>query len=204
MPLTAVRALPRVSGLTPAEVARALPGDELVPAARVVMDRGLDLSAPPEQVWPWLIQLGKGRAGWYLPRWLEYLVPARRRAAREVRVELQSLQVGDTIPDYGPGEPTFRVELLDRPRAVVYSSRRQRRSGRPDMLVSWGLYLSAIPDGTRVHARLRIDEVGRRAPAVVATAGGLVDWLTIAGLAAGLRERVGQPRPRSRQNCSNS
>jgi hypothetical protein len=59
------------------------------------------------------------------------------------------------------------------------------------MLVSWGLYLSAIPDGTRVHARLRIDEVGRRAPAVVATAGGLVDWLTIAGLAAGLRERVG-------------
>ena len=51
---------------TPDEVARPLPGDDLVPHATTVMDRALTLPAPPEAVWPWLVQLGKRRAGWYL------------------------------------------------------------------------------------------------------------------------------------------
>ena len=59
---------------TPAERASSLPGDDLV-AADVVMDRGFDLGAPPSEVWPWLVQLGKRRAGWYLPRSVEVLVP---------------------------------------------------------------------------------------------------------------------------------
>jgi hypothetical protein len=45
----------------------ALPGDERLPAAPLIMDRQARLPAPPERVWPWLLQLGKGRAGWYLP-----------------------------------------------------------------------------------------------------------------------------------------
>ena len=53
---------------SPEDVALALPGDDLVPRADVVMDRAFDLPAPPEVVWPWFVQLGKKRAGWYLPR----------------------------------------------------------------------------------------------------------------------------------------
>ena len=52
---------PTRSGVAP------LPGDDLV-RADVVMDRGFDLPAPPDEVWPWLVQLGKRRAGWYLRR----------------------------------------------------------------------------------------------------------------------------------------
>ena len=57
----------RRSGVTRAELDRALPGDDLVPGARVLMDRAATLPAPPELVWPWLVQLGRERAGWYLP-----------------------------------------------------------------------------------------------------------------------------------------
>ena len=56
---------------SPEDVARTLPGDDLVPHADVVMDRAFDLPAPPEDVWPWFVQLGKKRAGWYLPRSVE-------------------------------------------------------------------------------------------------------------------------------------
>jgi hypothetical protein len=52
----------------PDEITRVLPGDELVPDAQVVMDRAFELPAPPYEVWPWFAQLGKNRAGWYLPR----------------------------------------------------------------------------------------------------------------------------------------
>ena len=69
---------------SPADIARPLPGDDMVPDADVVMDRAFDLAAPPERVWPWFAQLGKRRAGWYLPRSVERLVPVRRRALRHL------------------------------------------------------------------------------------------------------------------------
>ena len=58
----------------------ALPGDRVLPRADPVMDRHLDLAGPVEEVWPWLEQLGKDRAGWYLPRAVERFVPPGRRA----------------------------------------------------------------------------------------------------------------------------
>src|SRR6476659_5401480 len=85
---------------TPAERMARLPGDELV-HADVQLDRAFTLPAPPAEVWPWLVQLGKGRAGWYLPRSAERFVPPSRRAVRRVVPELQHLAVGETIPDWG-------------------------------------------------------------------------------------------------------
>ena len=85
----AVRELPRRSGATDAETALALPGDELVPAAGEVVDRCTTLAAPPEQVWPWIAQLGKGRAGWYFPGTVERLLPKRGRGLRAIDPALQ-------------------------------------------------------------------------------------------------------------------
>jgi hypothetical protein len=59
----------------PEDVARGLPGDDLIPRPDVVMDRAFDLPAPSEEVWPWFVQLGKKRAGWYLPRNVERFSP---------------------------------------------------------------------------------------------------------------------------------
>ena len=69
---------------TASERSAALPGDGLVAPADVVMDRAFSLPAPPDVVWPWLVQLGKRRAGWYLPRWVERLVPRSRRGLRHL------------------------------------------------------------------------------------------------------------------------
>ena len=43
----------------------ASPGDDLIPDANVVDTRAVDIDASPDAVWPWLVQMGYGRAGWY-------------------------------------------------------------------------------------------------------------------------------------------
>lgn len=169
---------------TAAERTAALPGDELV-SADVVMDRAFSLTAPPERVWPWIVQLGKRRAGWYLPRRVERVVPRSRRALRHLEPRWQDLSVGDVIPDYGGRDETFTAAVVRAPSTLVYTSRRGR------VEVSWAITLAAegVDGGTRLHLRLRLGPVRRRR--LAETLGGLVDLLTIAGLASGLEERVG-------------
>lgn len=172
-----------LAGATAQEQQATLPGDELV-AADVVMDRAFDLPVPPDEVWPWLVQLGKRRAGWYLPAFVERLVPAPRRGLRHLDPRFLDHAVGDVIPDWGGSDATFTLAAAERPRLLLYTSRR----GRTDL--TWCLHLTpvAATDGTRVHLRLRLGPVRHRR--VAASVGGLVDALTVVGLAAGLRERV--------------
>jgi hypothetical protein len=170
---------------TPDEVAAPMPGDDLVARADVTMDRAFTLAPPPEVVWPWLVQLGKRRAGWYLPRSVERLVPRGRRAVRRVEERWQRLAVGDVIPDYGGRDETFTVAAISPATSIVCTSQR----GGAD--VSWSIALSPTSVGqTRVRLRLRVGPVKR--PWLVEYGGGLFDLLTIAGLAAGLDERLAQ------------
>ena len=175
---------PRFAGITatPAEVGAVHPGDDLVEPADVVMDRAFTLRQPPEVVWPWLVQLGKQRAGWYLPRRVERLVPPSRRALRHVEPRWQGLAVGDVVPDYGGQHETFQVAALEPASHVVYTSRR----GHTDL--TWTLHLSRDGVGTRVHLRLRLGPVRR--VRLAETVGGWFDAVTVAGMAAGLRERL--------------
>ncbi|GAA3825710.1 SRPBCC family protein [Nocardioides panacisoli] len=172
---------------TSAETAAAMPGDDVVPHADVTMDRAFTLEAAPEQVWPWLAQLGKWRAGWYLPSSVERLVPRSRRGLRHLDERFQELAVGDVIPDYGGRDATFEVVQIDPPHALVY------RSVRGRMHVSWAITLEAVGPATRIRLRLRLGPVKRTW--LAGTGGELFDALTIAGLAAGLAERV-PPAPR--------
>lgn len=172
----------------PGERAAARAGDEIVPCPDVAMDRAFTVAAPPEAVWPWLAQLGKHRAGWYLPAAVEHVIPRRRRGARRIEQAWQHLQVGTVIPDYGGRHATFEVAVLHPPSELVYRSRRGR------MRVSWSITLTPAPHNeptcTRVHLRLRLGPVRR--VWLARTGGELLDMLTIAGLAAGLRERLRQ------------
>lgn len=167
---------------TAEERSAARAGDDLVPAADVVMDTGFDLPAPPVVVWPWIVQLGKRRAGWYLPRGVERVVPRSHRAARQLLPRWQGLAVGDVIPDYGGSEATFEVAGIEPARHLLY------RSTRGGTHLSWAITLTPTPQGTRVHLRLRLAPVRR--VRLAESVGGLFDALTVAGLAAGLRERV--------------
>ena len=177
----------RRSGVTDDEVARALPGDDLVPAAQVVMDRGGSLPAPAVQVWPWLVQLGKGRGGWYLTRSVERFIPPRRRALRRLDARWQNLRVSDRIPDYGAGDPEFEVAVLEPPQTLVFTSTRRTRRGQ--IQVSWALVLDDQPGGSsRLQLRLRL--AGLHRPGLMGLVGGWFDDLTCRAMVAGLRERL--------------
>jgi hypothetical protein len=97
--------LPRMNrwGATDAEIARSLPGDELVPQPRIRTIRAITITAPPPEVWPWVAQIGYKRAGWYSYDFIHRLlrvagsVDDPRASARRVIPELQDLKVGDSI-----------------------------------------------------------------------------------------------------------
>jgi uncharacterized protein YndB with AHSA1/START domain len=170
---------------TEAEERASRPGDGLVHPADVVMDRAFTVPAPPEQVWPWLVQLGKQRAGWYLPAGAERFLPRSRRAARAINPAWLGLRPGHVIPDYGGRHETFEVAAITPPQSLVYRSRR----GHTD--VTWSLTLEAAtgpPGRTRIFLRLRMAPV--RHQRLARTVGELADLLTVAGMAAGLKERL--------------
>lgn len=100
-------------GVDPAEAGRVLPGDDLVPDAAAIDTRAITIDAPPEAVWPWLVQMGFGRGGWYSYDRLDM----QGRSADAILPEHQSLAVGDIIPtDPGGG---FVVRVLEPGRALV-------------------------------------------------------------------------------------
>jgi hypothetical protein len=158
------------------------------------MDRHLDLDASVEEVWPWVEQLGKDRAGWYLPHGVELLVPRRRRALRRVESRWLGLAPGDVVPDWGPGDPTFEVLEIEPPHHLVYWSERPRRARRgvprPPLRLTWALVLSpAGPRRSHLDLRLRLD-LGKPAGPVATYGGGAVDLLTVWLMGRGLRERL--------------
>jgi hypothetical protein len=199
----ALRRLGRRSGVSNADIARPLPGDELVAAPALVVDRAAMLPAPAAEVWPWLVQLGKERAWWYLPASVERFVSNRdKRGARRILPELQGLAVGDRVPDWGPGTPLFEVATLDPPHALVYLSVRQRSRGwtwpeptepvpADALALSWALVLDDFGEGrSRLHIRLRAASREGSISPWLSVLGGLVDYVTIVVLFAGLRERL--------------
>lgn len=85
-------------GSTSAERAMTLPGDEFVPVAHYRIDHAITIDAPPEAVWPWLIQIGQDRGGFYSYTKLENAVGARITNANTIVPEWQTRRVGELVP----------------------------------------------------------------------------------------------------------
>lgn len=86
-----------------AEVTEARAGDEIVAAADVVMDPAFTVPAPLEAVWPWVIQLGKRRAGWHFPRTVELVKSNQPRAEPVGNGGRQSTFRGCRLPQHHRG-----------------------------------------------------------------------------------------------------
>jgi len=109
-------------GATERECGASMPGDELVPAARLVSTRAVTINAPPDAVWPWLVQIGRGRGGLYSYDALENLVGLDIHSADEILPEHQDLSPGDLVRLGKPGSPCFRVASVDPGLALVLIS----------------------------------------------------------------------------------
>jgi hypothetical protein len=104
-------------GATAEEAARRLPGDEMLEPADIVATRAIGIDAPPSAIWPWLVQMGPGRAGAYTYDWIENLFGLRMHSADEIHAEWQDLKVGDVLRSR-EDRPGMLVEILDRERAL--------------------------------------------------------------------------------------
>jgi len=130
-------------GATAAEQHLALPGDEHL--AQQHDTRAIDIDAPPESVWPWIVQMGQDRAGFYSHTWLENLFLAGMRNADRIHPEWQRLEVGD------------RVRLAS---ARVYGERALLRvlaiePGSHLVLSSWGSFVLRPRTGARTRLYVR-------------------------------------------------
>jgi hypothetical protein len=76
---------------------RALPGDHLTPEATSVTTRTVDIDAPQNIVWSWLVQIGQDRAGFYSYRWLENLALAEMPKVERIVPEWQSRSQGEVV-----------------------------------------------------------------------------------------------------------
>jgi len=85
-------------GASAAERGGSLPGDEIAPRPGAGPTRGVTVGAPPEQVWPWVAQLGQDRGGFYSYEWLENLAGCEMENADSIHPEWQNRIVGETLP----------------------------------------------------------------------------------------------------------
>jgi hypothetical protein len=145
-------------GTTAAERAMTLPGDRLVPVAHYRIDHGITINAPRTAVWPWLIQIGQDRGGFYSYSSLENAIGARVSNAERIVPEWQSRRVGELVrsvpPDWMGGRfgSDFGWKILE----LI--------PGQAIVLEGWGAFaLLSIDDST---TRLLIRTRGPRLPSV--------------------------------------
>jgi hypothetical protein len=165
-------------GATDQEVRRAMPGDDVVPDAASTT-RAMTIAARPGQVWPWLVQLGYGRGGWYSYDWIDNDGQA---SADRIMPELQQLQVGDQIlmlPGMGP-----RVREVEPNHFLVAGD---REGG------TWCLALYPAEGGCRLVSRWRVDW-----PLTLATA----FWILLSDPGAFVMERKMLKSIRSRAEAT--
>jgi hypothetical protein len=132
-------------GATEEEAARPLPGDEVVTKADYVATRAITIDAPAQDVWPWLVQIGSGRAGWYT---YDRIDNAGVPSATEIIPELQQLEVGDLIPMVAGTDIGVRVKELEPHRRMLWWDEKGE--------YSWEWVLEPADGRTRLFNRLRV------------------------------------------------
>jgi hypothetical protein len=130
--------------------------DLLVPDPILSFTHAIDLGAPPERAWPWLVQMGSGRAGWY--SW-DLLDNGRHRSADWLVPELQHVAVGDVFPAVPGARDVFVVARVDPPRDLVLHW--PAADGRSR--ASWEFRVDPARAGSRLVVRSRMNALGREA-----------------------------------------
>lgn len=133
-------------GATGEEVSQVMPGD----LEHIGWTRAITIDAKPEQVWPWLVQWGQGRGGWYSYDWLENILGFDIHTADHILPDYQNLAIGDSIcmsSSFCPGH----VTVLEPNRWLSWQAEDEHRA--PVWTFTFGLV--AIDD---THTRLIVRE----------------------------------------------
>ncbi len=181
-------------GATAEEIRASLPGDELVANPVSQTTQAVTIRAKPEQIYPWLLQIGVDRGGMYSYDWLENLMGLNVRTIDRIVPELQNVQSGDfwrfTPKNYGPpdGPGVFVVKL--EPNRAVMGCFGVQSAPPPPCSGTWQLVLQPQSDGTtRLILRARTDA----ASPMTGIFGAIFDPITFVmqrGMLLGFRDRI--------------
>jgi proline iminopeptidase len=129
----------------PDEMTRPLPGDDLVPDAKVRWSHALTIRGGPAEIWPWLVQMGCRRGGWYSYDGLDNGgVPSAER----IELQFQQVRVGDIFPMSPKVDDTFVVRFVEPERALVL--------GDAAGAMAWEFVLEPVDEeNTRLITRVR-------------------------------------------------
>jgi hypothetical protein len=166
-------------GATDEEVQRAYPGADLVPGGKRGATMAVTIDAPPSRLWPWLVQMGCDRAGWY--SW-DRLDNGGVPSAEEIHPEWQEISVGDHLASTPSGSAWFEVAALEPQRflglraPIDLRGRPFDTSGvRPNLYSDslWGFLLEELPEG---RARLVVSGYQSAQPRLVQAIQNLIFW----------------------------
>jgi hypothetical protein len=186
-------------GATDHEITQRLPGDDLIPAARLHSTHAITIAAPAERIWPWLAQMGyEDRAGTYS---YDLLERSMGRNLDRLDPAIAPLTTGGTMP-FAPAMP-MTVAVADPPHALVLWQVNLKRQGdRPGWALgrrSCGLEL-----GIRARAGRCGDHPAAGPDAGQLPAGGQVGTVSVAAGRAGPLRHGPPPAARHPTTCRGS
>jgi hypothetical protein len=167
-------------GATPAEVRATLPGDDLFPVYAGEATHAITIHASPEQVWPWLMQIGQDRSGFYSYTFLENSIGADMPKVERLVKDWKPRAIGETVwfatPKRYGGQGRMTAALVQPQRSFVMVSPKDWESlqaGRPAQEAFWSFTLEALGNGqSRLIARVR----GGTPPSLASRAVGRLFW----------------------------
>jgi hypothetical protein len=141
-------------GATPEEASGALPGDDILEDIAVQTTRAITIDAPPEDIWPWLVQMGpRPRAGVYTYDWVERLLGIDIENSDRILPEFQHLEPGEFLGLDENGSNGLAVRQVEENRALVLQW--------VPATSTWAFVLEPTGDGrTRLLSRNRIPGSG--------------------------------------------
>ena len=127
------------------EINASYPGDELVPDPRITYTRAISIAATPEEIYPWIAQLGADKGGMCSYTWLEALIQCPQTNADRIHEEWQGLEVGDKVlmcPDENM-PPAYIVAMIEENQTIVLGHKEKN-----DWVEVWQFNLVPQGDGT--------------------------------------------------------
>jgi hypothetical protein len=167
-------------GATDAEVRATLPGDDLLPVYAGGATHAITIHASPQQVWPWLMQIGQDRSGFYSYTLLENVIGADMPKVERLVPEWKPRVPGETVwfanPKRFGGQGRMIAAIVEPQRTFVMVTpndwQRLQAGGRAQEGF-WSFTLQPLEGGqTRLIARIR----GAESPTLVTRAAGRLFW----------------------------
>ena len=132
------------------ESTRKLPGDSLISAPVASLTHAVTVHGLPEDVWPWLVQMGSGRGGWYS---YDFVDNGSRPSAYRILPEFQNIEIGTIFPALPGANDVFVVAEFERPRYLVLAW----KSKTGEYFTTWAFALESPALGeTRLIVRGRV------------------------------------------------